>query len=111
MEVYEIKNSKVVLGAGYDPTTETLRLQLKSQPDYFYDYSDVSVDVYSDLLMTDSAGRYYSRYIKNHYSSKKVHVSDTREFDIGATLHNLSLDEFVNLIAEKLCGKLAKKLA
>lgn len=113
MEVYEIKNSKVVLGVGYDPNKAILRLHLRSQPDCYYDYHNVSSYVYSDLLQSDSMGRYYNRRIRgNHnFTPEKVMISDTREVDIGATLHNLSLDEFVDLIAERLFGKIAKKLA
>ena len=111
MEVYPVANSKVVLSAGYDPTLRVLRLQLRTQADYYYDYSEVDVHTYADLLTSDSVGRFYGRYVKNHYSSKKVPISDTREVDVGATLHNLSLDEFVDLFVERFSSKLAKKLA
>lgn len=113
MEVYKFDNSKVVLGIGYDPNKAILRLHLRSQPDCYYDYHNVPPYVYADLIQSDSMGRYYNRKIRgNHnYVPEKVMISDSREIDIGATMHNISLDEFVDLIAERLLGKLAKKLA
>lgn len=37
-----------------------------------YDYFDVPVDVYTDLLAAESKGRYYNHHIRNHFEYVEV---------------------------------------
>lgn len=49
--------------AGYDATTKKLRIQFKNGS--IYEYSDVAKQTYDGLLSAESAGKYFTAYIRN----------------------------------------------
>jgi hypothetical protein len=57
-------NSSYVYGSNYDPSTQTLQLNLNGR---WYTYSGVPQDVYEGLKNADSKGRYVNSYIKGRY--------------------------------------------
>lgn len=65
-----IVDSTAVLSAGYNPVTRTLEVEL---PDgRMYRYLMVPPVEYRDMLAAESAGRYFSYYIKTTFACEPV---------------------------------------
>lgn len=62
--------SRVVLAAGYDPTTQMLELEFHNGR--VYRYRDVPEGVYQFLLRTESKGGYVNRMIQDRYAFEEV---------------------------------------
>ena len=65
-----IVDSTAVLSAGYDRVTRTLEVELPDGRVYLY--VDVPPVVYRDMLAAESAGRYFSNYIKTTFACEPV---------------------------------------
>jgi len=55
---------------GYDVNNEILEVEFKHGG--VYQYSDVPVNVYEELMNADSHGVYFSANIRNEYEYKKL---------------------------------------
>jgi hypothetical protein len=62
--------SSVVRNMSYDPASNTLRVVFVSG--MVYDYQDVPETVYHAMKTSGSKGTYLNKYIKGHYTFKKV---------------------------------------
>ncbi|MBO9730764.1 MAG: KTSC domain-containing protein [Chitinophaga sp.] len=62
--------SSVVAHMSYDAGTRTLRIIFVSG--MIYDYQDVPETVYMAMKQSGSKGTYLNKYIKGHYSFKKI---------------------------------------
>jgi hypothetical protein len=56
----------MLVRATYDPETETLSVQFTSGR--VYDYPDVPISIYNELLQADSPGRYFHANIQGVYT-------------------------------------------
>ncbi len=66
-------NSTALEQARYDDTTQTLSLWVKNkQGSTCYHYEDVPEDVFNELCLAPSAGRYFGKNINRKYSFTKV---------------------------------------
>lgn len=55
---------------GYDPNSNTLRIEFKSNRTY--DYSNVPENVFNELRNASSVGSYHAKNIKNLYSYTEI---------------------------------------
>jgi hypothetical protein len=55
---------------GYDPVTRTLEIEFASGG--VYQYSDVPPEVFEELLVADSPGRYFHARIRARYPTRRV---------------------------------------
>lgn len=55
---------------GYDEINEILEIEFLSGGSY--QYLDVPVYVYEELMDADSHGKYFNEYIKDKYKTKKI---------------------------------------
>lgn len=62
-------NSSNLVSVGYEPQSQTLRIQFNSG---LYDYYSVPKHIFDGLLSASSHGQYHARYIKNSYRFNKV---------------------------------------
>ena len=62
--------SSNIHSAGYDPTTQTLRISFKSGGTY--DYADVSEEQAKSFLESKSPGRHFHLNIRGEFNSQKV---------------------------------------
>ena len=62
--------SSMMTAVGYDAQNKTLRIRFIQDADY--DYSGVPPEIYQSLLSAESKGKYYHRYIKGLFPSKRV---------------------------------------
>jgi hypothetical protein len=60
--------SIAILAIGYDDNT--LRIVFNSGRDYLY--HDVPQDVFTDLVLAESIGRYFNTYIRDNYESSEL---------------------------------------
>jgi hypothetical protein len=60
--------SSAILAIGYDDNT--LRIVFNSGRDYLY--HDVPQDVFTDLVLAESIGRYFNTYIRDNYESSEL---------------------------------------
>jgi hypothetical protein len=62
----ELKSS-VLVGADYDVPTRILTLAFMSGKQY--QYADVPLTVYQELVLADSPGKYYGEHIRGHFKA------------------------------------------
>jgi hypothetical protein len=57
---------------GYDPKSQTLRVQFKKGA--VHDYAGVPVKKHADLIAAESIGQHFNKHIRNHedHPSKKL---------------------------------------
>lgn len=61
--------SSNVLSVGYDPSTETLEVEYIEHR--VYQYENVPLTVYNQLITAPSIGRYLNLYIKGKYQFRE----------------------------------------
>jgi hypothetical protein len=66
-------DSTTLAWAAYSPDRRLLELAFHSGN--VYDYFDVPLRTYNELLHADSKGRYFNLHIRNHFRSQWVRVS------------------------------------
>lgn len=69
MDLVHVSSSNLYV-VGYDPLSKTLRVKFHSGS--VYDHFNVPNSKYSGLMSASSKGKYYSDYIKNTYTYRKV---------------------------------------
>lgn len=62
-------SSSNLRAVGYDPNTQTLRIEFHSRT---YDYYNVPASIHSGLMNASSKGQYHHAHIKNSYRYKKI---------------------------------------
>ncbi len=62
-------SSSNLVSVGYDPSSQTLRIQFNSGT---YDYYNVPEYVYNGLMSASSKGSYHASHIKNSYRYSKI---------------------------------------
>ena len=55
---------------GYDPVTETLEIEFHNSQ--VYQYRGVPERVFRAMLSQDSLGQFFTKFVRNKYSTKKV---------------------------------------
>lgn len=55
---------------GYDPTTQTLRIEFHNGT---YDYYNVPASIHSGLMNAPSKGQFHHQYIKNNYNYRRIY--------------------------------------
>lgn len=68
MNMQHVNSSNLVM-IGYDESSQTLRIQFNNDT---YDYFDVPVQVYKELMSAPSHGTYHARHIKNVYRFRRL---------------------------------------
>jgi hypothetical protein len=63
--------ASIISSIGYDGETSSLYIQFKATG-IIYQYNDVPVSVYDELLNSDGKGLYYNQYIRNKYACSIV---------------------------------------
>ncbi|HEY4754764.1 MAG TPA: KTSC domain-containing protein [Ignavibacteriaceae bacterium] len=66
----EIVKSSNLKSVGYDELSEILEVEFKTGG--IYQYSKVPENIYQELIKATSHGKYFIRFIKNKYPTKKV---------------------------------------
>lgn len=69
MQMIPVSSSNL-RAVGYDPVTETLRIEFHNGT---YDYYNVPEHIYRGLLNATSKGQYHHLYIKNNYSYRRIY--------------------------------------
>jgi len=62
--------SSSVVEVGYDPKTKILEVVFRKGD--VYQYLDVPMNVYQDLIRADSVGKFFNIQIKSNYQYRKV---------------------------------------
>ncbi|ENK0806561.1 KTSC domain-containing protein [Vibrio fluvialis] len=62
-------NSSNLVSVGYDEDSHTLEIEFKKS---IYQYFNVPVHIYEELMASDSKGIYHHQYIKNNYPYERV---------------------------------------
>lgn len=62
--------SSVIASVGYNVVHRTLEIEFRSGDVYQYD--NVPAHVYDELIDTRSAGQYFSYYIRDKYTTRKI---------------------------------------
>ncbi|MFT6637677.1 MAG: hypothetical protein ACJAYP_000233 [Flavobacterium sp.] len=69
MDRQSVRSSNIS-SIGYDEKNEILEIEFLSGG--IYQYLDVPVNVYEELMDADSHGKYFNEYIKEIYKTKKI---------------------------------------
>jgi hypothetical protein len=69
MEITPV-TSECLSAVGYDPASQTLRLQFNSGATH--DYDGVAPEQYEALMASDSLGKHFQRHIRAQFSQRKV---------------------------------------
>lgn len=69
MERQSVRSSNIS-SIGYDEINEILEIEFLSGG--IYQYLDVPVYVYEELIDADSHGKYFNEHIKDKYKTKKI---------------------------------------
>ncbi len=69
MERYSVQSSNIA-SIGYDENTQTLDVEFLSGS--VYQYYNVPVNMYEQLMQAGSKGRFLNTYIKNAYPYSRV---------------------------------------
>lgn len=67
---HHITRSTMITEIEYDEAEKLLRLKFAKGG--WYEYSDVSKDIYNELLGAESIGKYFLAKIKDHYKTERV---------------------------------------
>jgi hypothetical protein len=63
-------DSQALRSVGYDPTRQVLQAEFTSGN--VYEYDDVPLEVYQDLMAAESHGRYFNACIKDRYRYRRL---------------------------------------
>ena len=63
-------SSSNINSIGYDEKMKTLEIEFKSED--IYQYSNVSSDIHKSLMNDSSKGKYFYKFIRDKYPTKKV---------------------------------------
>ncbi len=67
-------NSTLISRIGYDPNEETLIIQFQNGT--YYQYSNMSEQMYNNMMESKSIGKYFTAYVKNSFPYKKIYVNE-----------------------------------
>jgi len=67
--MFEVKSKNLKL-VGYDPSNMILRIVFKSQPEK-YDYKGVPPELFTELMGSESKGKFFFSKIKTKFECKK----------------------------------------
>lgn len=70
MKMIPLPGSKNIARAGYDPATQTLRIEFRNGG--AYDYADVPSETHTGLVAADSPGSYFHKEIRGKYGHRKL---------------------------------------
>jgi len=68
MERQPVQSSNLV-SAGYDENASTLEIEFRSG---IYQYYDVPLHIFEELMSASSVGSYHNQYIKNAFSFSRI---------------------------------------
>lgn len=116
MERYAVE-STFAKSIGYDPSLQILEIETHGSATahgHIYQYQKVSVYTYAALISAASIGKYYNRYIKNHFDMQEVyeqHLPDDVDSNLASKVAVAVVDEvltrfgklvsFLNLLEEE----------
>jgi hypothetical protein len=63
-------NSSNIYSVGYDKTYKILEIEFHSGG--IYQYSNISYDIYNQLMNASSKGQFFHRFIRDKYPTKKI---------------------------------------
>jgi len=63
-------DSSNLASIGYDPSNQILEIEFNHGG--IYQYSDVPLEVYNEIMEADSHGKYFAKNIKNNYEFKRM---------------------------------------
>jgi lysyl-tRNA synthetase, class II len=66
-------SSRLLEAAAYDRSQALLQLSFRNGASYRY--SDVPAEVYDQLLLAESKGKYFNLHIRNRYAYTKISAS------------------------------------
>lgn len=69
MDREQVKSSNIK-SVGYDPEQTLLEVEFKNGA--VYQYEDVPEDIYQDMLVAESVGKYFNTQVKGVYAEKRV---------------------------------------
>ena len=69
MELKKVTSSHLDM-VGYDAINLTMMVRFKTGD--IYEYSGVDERTYNDLMTAPSVGQYFTKYVKNRYSYRKI---------------------------------------
>lgn len=64
--------SSLIRSVGYDLASSILEIELTGEG-RIYEYFDVPLSVYSELMAAESKGEYFNEYIRDLYSYQQVY--------------------------------------
>lgn len=64
-------DSTLIRSVGYDLASSVLEIEFITE-DRIYEYFDVPLSIYSELMAAESKGLYFNEYIKDMYSYQQV---------------------------------------
>ena len=73
MDLLQITSS-LISQIGYEPNEEVLIVQFKNGA--YYQYDNVSEQMYQNMMDSSSIGKYFSSYIKNTRPYKKIFINE-----------------------------------
>lgn len=76
IEMLPVKSNNIKL-AGYDKKSKQLRVQFTNGG--LYQYTDVPQEVYNEMINAESAGVYFSKNIRNSYTSINLTCTKAKE--------------------------------
>jgi KTSC domain-containing protein len=73
MEMQTVESS-LLYAVGYNPSTQTLRIQFltKWKPGATYEYADVPREVWERLESAPSKGKYFLNFIKKQFTATRI---------------------------------------
>lgn len=69
-EMIAVRSSNL-LAIGYDPKTETLRIQFRDRG-LNYDYANVPALVFEAFKLSESKGEFFTEYVKPYFKAQRV---------------------------------------
>jgi hypothetical protein len=102
MQRYEV-DSTFVKSIGYDHHEHTLEIETlgsATAPGHIYQYVDVPMFRYTNLVTAHSIGAYFNRYIKTKYTSMEIFEQHEDPADLA----------FAEAVATKVIDKLYKAI-
>jgi hypothetical protein len=69
MDREQVKSSNIK-SVGYDPEQKILEIEFKSGA--VYQYEEVPEDVFQEMLVAESVGKYFNTQVKGNYSEKRI---------------------------------------
>jgi KTSC domain len=99
------EDSSLIRGVGYgcfsrEDNKGILRIRFATNPNYYYDYIGVTPERYAGLLVANSMGSYYNRYIlknPNYYCTKTPIPTQDNKL--------MSNEDIIDQVAERVVDK------